>query len=56
MPLEVTLEMAADQGLLDLKDAFARVKKTDFWISHDLLDDRLRQHAVRTTGLGGELA
>jgi predicted nucleic acid-binding protein len=36
------LELAADRRLLDLHDAFSRVKKTDFWISHDLLDERLR--------------
>jgi len=38
------LELAAERGLLDLSEAFARVKKTDFWISHDLLDERLRLH------------
>lgn len=36
------LERAADEKLLDLKDAFDRVKKTDFWIAHMLLDDRLK--------------
>lgn len=36
------LELAADRGMLDLQDAFARVKKTDFWITHELLDERLR--------------
>jgi predicted nucleic acid-binding protein len=36
------LELAADEGLLDLKDAFARVKNTDFWISNKLLDERLK--------------
>jgi predicted nucleic acid-binding protein len=35
------LELAADRGLLDLRDAFGRVKKTDFWISDGLLDERL---------------
>jgi predicted nucleic acid-binding protein len=50
------LELAADNGLLDLQEAFARVKKTDFWISHDLLDDRLRQHAARGRGLEDEPA
>ena len=45
------LELAAEKGLLDLQDAFASVKKTDFWISHDLLDNRLRQHAARRIGL-----
>jgi predicted nucleic acid-binding protein len=38
------LELAADQGLLDLRDVFARVKKTDYWISHELLDERLKLH------------
>ena len=41
------LELAADQGLLDLSEAFARVKNTDFWISHELLDERLRLHLAR---------
>jgi predicted nucleic acid-binding protein len=36
------LERAAAEGLLDLRDAFDRVKQTDFWISHKLLDERLR--------------
>jgi predicted nucleic acid-binding protein len=36
------LERAAAEGLLDLKDAFARLKQTDFWISHKLLDERLK--------------
>ncbi len=35
------LERAADQGMLELKDAFGKLKKTDFWISHKLLDERL---------------
>jgi len=35
------LERAADRGLLDLGDAFARIKKTDFWISERLLDSEL---------------
>ena len=38
------VERAADAKLLDLKDAFERVKRTDFWISHKLLDDRLKLH------------
>ena len=40
------LECAAEGGLLDLSDAFARIKRTDFWISEGLLDaelDRFRQ-------------
>ena len=36
------LELAAARQLVDLKDAFDRIKQTDFWISHDLLDQRLR--------------
>jgi predicted nucleic acid-binding protein len=36
------LERAAEEKLLDLGDAFDRIKATDFWISHDLLDERLR--------------
>jgi predicted nucleic acid-binding protein len=35
------LELAAEIGLIDLKGAFERVKQTDFWISHKLLDERL---------------
>jgi len=35
------LERAAEGGLLDLSDAFARIKRTDFWISHRLLDAEL---------------
>ena len=36
------LERAAAEDLLDLKDAFERLKQTDFWISHKLLDERVR--------------
>jgi predicted nucleic acid-binding protein len=36
------LERAAAQKLLDLQNAFDRLKKTDFWISHKLLDERLK--------------
>ena len=36
------LERAAAEKLLDLNDAFDRLKQTDFWISHKLLDERLR--------------
>jgi predicted nucleic acid-binding protein len=43
------LELAAEKGLLDLHDAFHKVKATDFWISHALLDQRLEQfQAVRS--------
>jgi hypothetical protein len=40
------LERAAEGGLLDLSDAFVRIRETDFWISARLLDselDRFRQ-------------
>ena len=32
---------------MDLADAFECVKKTDFWISHGLLDERLRARRSR---------
>jgi len=41
------LELAAGRRMLDLGQAFARVKETDFWISHQLLDERLRLHLAR---------
>lgn len=37
------LERAAEGGLLDLGDAFERIKKTDFWISARLLDAELEK-------------
>jgi predicted nucleic acid-binding protein len=37
------IELSASRGLLDLADAFERVKTTDFWISHKLLDERLKR-------------
>jgi predicted nucleic acid-binding protein len=36
------LERAAAEKMLDLQEAFDRLKKTDFWISHKLLDERLK--------------
>lgn len=36
------LELAAARGLIELHQAFEQVKATDFWISHSLLDERLR--------------
>jgi len=42
------LELAADRALLDLADAFERVKNTDFWISPELLDERLRLYLSGT--------
>jgi predicted nucleic acid-binding protein len=35
------LELAASAKLIDLQEAFDRLKQTDFWISHKLLDQRL---------------
>lgn len=35
------LELAADTGLIDLRQAFEEVKKTDFWVSPKFLDERL---------------
>jgi predicted nucleic acid-binding protein len=37
----------AEQGLVDLADAFARVKRTDFWVSRKLLDETLRSFKQR---------
>lgn len=37
------LERAAEESLLDLSEAFDRLKRTDFWISHALLDERLKR-------------
>jgi hypothetical protein len=42
-----SFDQAPDQQLLDLKVAFERNKETDFWISHELLDVRLRTHLER---------
>jgi len=39
---------AAGQGLLDLADAFARIKRTDSWISPKLLDAELEKYRRRT--------
>ena len=41
------LERAAAQGLIDLRQAFTRLKTTDFWIRPDFLDDRLRAFEER---------
>ena len=35
------LELAAQLQLVNLEETFERVKQTDFWISHTLLDERL---------------
>ena len=34
-------EAAAERGLLDLEQAFNKVKPTDFWVSPKFLDERL---------------
>jgi len=44
------LEMAARGHLLDLAGAFARLKQTNFWVSHDLLDQRLKLFQQQTRG------
>jgi predicted nucleic acid-binding protein len=41
------LELAAEMGSIDLEEAFERVKRTDFWISHTLLDERLARFLRR---------
>jgi predicted nucleic acid-binding protein len=41
------LERAAEAKLLDLKEIFERIKKTDFWISHKILDERLKLYERR---------
>ena len=41
------LQRAADQGLLDLADAFERIKQTDFWISPKLLDAELAKYRAQ---------
>lgn len=41
------LQRAAEQGLLDLAEAFARIKQTDFWISPRLLDAELVKYRER---------
>lgn len=41
------LELAAEKNLVNLTAAFDRIKGTDFWISHKLLDQRLQLHLAR---------
>jgi predicted nucleic acid-binding protein len=36
------LELAASRGMLELAAAFSRLRETRFWVSQDLLDERLR--------------
>jgi predicted nucleic acid-binding protein len=44
------LQRAAEQGWLDLADAFERIKQTDFWISPKLLDAELARHRAQESG------
>jgi predicted nucleic acid-binding protein len=44
------LERAAEQRLLDLATAFDRLRRTDFWIDHRILEARLRQFHSRHPG------
>jgi predicted nucleic acid-binding protein len=50
------LELSAERGLLDLADAFDKVKRTDFWVSPKFLDERLSRFLQRTkpADAGGE--
>jgi predicted nucleic acid-binding protein len=41
------LEAAADRGLINLGDAFLKVKSTDFWVSPAFLDERLALFLAR---------
>jgi predicted nucleic acid-binding protein len=41
------LEAAARRGLVDLRQTFDRIRRTDFRVSENLLDDALRQDAER---------
>jgi predicted nucleic acid-binding protein len=41
------LEAAAERGLLDLEQAFHKVKQTDFWVSPKFLDERLALYRER---------
>ncbi len=41
------LEAAAERGLVELNQAFAKVKQTDFWVSPTFLDERLARFLER---------
>jgi predicted nucleic acid-binding protein len=41
------LELAAEANLIDLTVMFKSLKKTDFWVSHRFLDQRLKQFLAR---------
>ena len=36
------LERAAENGLLNLREAFLRLRRTDFWVAERLLNERLK--------------
>jgi len=38
------LETAALNGMLDLRDILAQLKRTDFWVSQKLIDNELRRY------------
>jgi len=42
------LEAAAERALVDLSDAFERMKKTDFWVTPTFLDERLALFLARS--------
>jgi len=44
------LEPAASERLIQLNESFTRIKQTDFFISHEFLDQRLALH-LRTLGV-----
>lgn len=43
------LERAAERGLLDLNEAFQRVRRTDFHVSNELLDQSMERHNRNTS-------
>ena len=47
------LERAADEGLLSRGEASTRLKATDFWISEELFDERLRARELGDAGRSG---
>jgi predicted nucleic acid-binding protein len=49
------LEQAADQGLLDLNEAFTRIKNSDFWIAPELLNARLKIYLDRKSDTSYEI-
>ncbi len=48
------LELAAERTLLDLAEAFDKVKQTDFWVSPKFLDERLARFLERRHRTGSE--